>query len=328
MNIFCVRNLMIFYREFASLITSGIDVIEATRLLTRAASSALLKNAAGRIREDLIRGTRLSEAMRRHARLFPLWHIHLIHYSEHAGKLGEGLESIADYLEKEYDNQKKLIIGLAYPVFLLHATIFLLPLPALFTGCLAAYILGVLHYLVPVYLVLFLLYALKQMLVFPAVKKPYDAVILFVPVFGSLIKRINIIRFIRALKCLHDAGVAITLAWKTAIELCDNTRLRNRLLTGLRAIEAGLPLEEAFRRSTIFPPKVLSMVAVAEKSGSVGSMLDKMAQYGEKENEVVMGILLTTMPVVFYLFVAGFIAYKVITFYTEYFSKISSMYTM
>ena len=321
MNMFRVRNLMIFYREFATLITAGVDVLEAMRLMGATASPAL-KNAASRIREDLLKGKRLSEAMSRFHRLFPKWHIHLIHYSEHAGKLGQGLESITEYLEKEYENQKKLIIGLAYPVLLLHAAIFLLPIPTLFAGCPTAYVWGVLKYLGPVYLFFFLLFMLKQAMVFPAVKSTYDTMILFVPLFGSLIKRINIIRFMRALKCLHDAGAAITRAWKTSIELCDNTRLKNGLSKGLAAIEAGLPLEEAFRRSLIFPQKVLSMIAVAEKSGSIGSMLNKMAAYSEKENELVMGVLLTTAPIIFYLLVAGFIAFKVITFYLGYFSNI------
>ena len=115
MSIFRLKLLMIFYQELSTLVASGVNVVEAMEILSQHAGNPRLRKASGHIKEIVARGDSLNAALSQFPLLFPPWHINLIKYSEVSGTLSKGLQKIADYLEKDYDYQRKLIAGLAYP---------------------------------------------------------------------------------------------------------------------------------------------------------------------------------------------------------------------
>ena len=110
---------MLFYRELAQLVSSGVTIIEAMDILSKQGGRSQLNKALAGIREDLKSGRSLGEAFLGYPDVFPLLHANMIKYSETSGRLGQGISSLADYLEKEYAMQQSLIVGLAYPIFLL-----------------------------------------------------------------------------------------------------------------------------------------------------------------------------------------------------------------
>ncbi len=317
-----IKKLEMFYREFATMLNSGIDIIKAADIVSTHAKDKELKAISSDIRRHLAGGGTLSEAISEFPQSFPKWHFNIIRHSEIGGKLDEGLFTIADYLQKDYDVQKKLIIGLAYPFILLHLAIFLFPLAQLITGDPLGYFFQVFNVFLALYSIFFLIYLLKRLFYLDSIKRFYDAFILKVPVFGGLYRRVSLARFIRSLKCLYDSGVNITISWQNAVDICTNDFIKQSLLRALPIIEQGGQISEAFDRAKVFPEKVIAMIVAAQESGSLDDILEKIAQYYESENEMVVGVLLVTIPLFFYVMVACYIGYRIISFYLGYFERL------
>lgn len=318
------KMLMLFYRELSQMVGSGIPVIEAMNILRNQAPDPRLKYISGQIRELLLQGSSLGEAFAEFPDMFPALQANIIRYTETSGRPAQGLERLANYLQKEYALQQGLIVGLAYPVILLHLAVFLLPVVNAVTCGLLGYIRGLLGLIFPLYAVVFLVYALFRMRSNERFKTGFDRILLSVPVIGKVVKQLALTGFIRALQILTDSGVSIITAWTMASDSCFNNAVKSDLLKGLESIEKGRGLSNAFLRAGVFSPHILSMVTTAEKSGSIVQTLNIIADYSEKENETALAMLTRIVPVIVYMLVAGFIAFRVISFYCGYFDRIFS----
>jgi len=324
MSIFKLKLLCSFYRELATMIRSNLGVVEAVDTLSEHFGQARIAGVAKDIKQRLAGGSTLSDALSGQDDLFARWQIDIVKYSELAGRLAEGLERICAQLDKDYDVQKKIILALAYPAVLLHIAIFGLPLASLFIGNPSDYFTQVLKIIVPLYGIIFLSRFLRGLIVKSGAKNFYDRFMLGIPLFGNLFRQFALVRFVRALKCLFESGVSIVQAWRTAAQSCPNDFLRAALLRGTPVIEKGGSLTQAFVITGVFSAKTTGMLASGEKSGSIDKMLESIAIYSEKESDMMVGILLVTLPVLIYLMVAGYIAMRVIVFYTNYFNQVFS----
>ena len=325
MSLFRLKDLMIFYRQLATMINSGMDVIGSMDFMSEQMRKSKLAGVVSQIRQYLLDGESLSQALAKFPRHFPQEHVYIIKYGETGGTLSTSLERISNYLEKNYDIQKRLITGLAYPFFLLHFAVFALPIPTLFTRG-GNYLVEVLKVLIPLYSLFFLFFLLKKALCFPRVKKAHDSVALAVPVFGSLIKKSVLMRFIFALKCLYDSGVGIIQSWNIAADVCDNSVIKEKLLKGAPVIEKGDRLSQAFVQTGLFSHSTLGIISTGEKSGSIGQMLGKVADYYEKEYELLLGLIARLLPVIIYITVVFYVGFRIIVFYMGYFSRVMPTY--
>ena len=322
MPFFHTRALMFFYRELAQLLSSGLPIVAAMDMLAKQQGYSRLATALAGIRQDLAAGNSLGEAFSHYPQTFPVLHADIIKYSEAAGKLAQGIGSLAEYMEKDYALQQSLIVGLAYPVFLLHIAMFLLPLVNCF-GCRSSgYLSGFLSVFIPVYGLVFLAYLVWRMRANEGFKTNLDRFILGVPLFGNLVRQFALTRFIRALQVLCASGVGITSAWKMAGQACGNNAVRDAVLSGLNLLREGQSISQAFISSGVFPANMIGLITVAEKSGSIVQTLNTIAGYAEKENETAVALLTRIVPVVVYLLIAGFIGFRIISFYLGYFNQI------
>ncbi len=322
MPIFRTRMLMLFYRELAQLVSSGVTIIEAMDILSKQGGYSQLNRVIGQIKQELAAGSSLGEAFSRFPDVFPALHVSIIRYSETSGRLAQGITGLADYLEKEYALQQSLIVGLAYPVILLHVAMFLLPIVNA-VGCGAGgYIFGFLSIFIPVYGLVYLAYLVLRMRNNEAFKTSLDGFILAIPRIGDIVRQFALAKFIRALQVLSASGVSIISGWKMAGESCGNNAVRNALLTGLPILQEGQSLSQAFIQARVFPPSMIGLITAAERSGSIVQTLNTIASYSEKENETAIAVLTRIIPVFVYLLIAGFIGLRIISFYLGYFNRI------
>ncbi len=325
MPVFRTRMLMIFYRSLSGLVSSGVTIIEAMEILSNQPGNAKFNWIIGQIKQELASGSSLGQAFSLFPEVFPVLHANIIRYSETSGRLAAGISSLADYLEKEYALQQSLIVGLAYPVVLLHAAMFLLPIVNA-VGCRGAgYISGFLSIFIPVYGTVFLIYLVSRLRKNERFKTGLDNFILAIPSIGNITRQFALTRFIRALQVLSASGVNIINGWKMAAESCGNDVIRNALLGGLPLLQEGQSLSRAFIQAGIFPSSVIALITTAEKSGSIVQTLNTIAGYEEKENETSIAVLTRIIPVLVYLIIAGFIGFRIITFYLGYFNQIFSL---
>lgn len=318
------RRLAFFYRKLAVLISSGCSIIDALDIVTGQMPGGALKQASIRIKQDLSQGIAFGEAFGKFTDVFPAWQVNIIKYSESAGRLAQGFDSLANYLEKDYSIQLSIAGGLAYPVLLLHAAIFLLPAASLITcgGC--GYLSGVLRMLFLLYGSAGLVYVLGRLFNTPSLKNTFDSIVLSIPVLGNITRQIAVTRFMRALQCLSSSGVSIISGWKIAAQACGNSAVSSSVLRGLPRIERGEELSAAFIQAGVFSADMVGMIKTAQKSGSLPEMLGIIADYSEKENAAATAVLAKIVPVIVYVLVAGFIAIRVISSYMSYFNRIFS----
>jgi type IV pilus assembly protein PilC len=324
MWIFQIRTLMFFYRELAQLVSSGVPIIEAIDIIFRQGGYSRFNNVLAKISQDLKTGSSLGEAFSRYPEVFPSLHANMIKYSETSGRLAQGISGLADYLEKEYAMYQALIVGLAYPIFLLHAAMLLLPIVNAF-GCQSqGYLRGFLSIFIPVYGLVFLVYLAFRMRRNQGFKGGMDRFILGIPLIGNIVRQFALARFVRALQVLSASGVSILSGWKMASESCGNDAVKDSLLSGLPLLQEGRGLSQAFIQAGVFPASMLGLISSAEKSGSIVQTLNIIASYSEKENETSIAVMTRIIPVLVYLLIAGFIGLRVVSFYLGYFNQIFS----
>lgn len=316
---------MYFYRGLSTMIGSGVSIAEAMDIFSFQSNDPQSRRICAIAKQRLDQGSSLSEAFAVFPDFFPELHINMIKYSESAGRLEYGLNSLADFMEKDHSNQQQIIIGLAYPVVLLHAAIFLLPIIDLASCGSGGYFSGVLRMLVPLYAVVLLFCLSGRMLNNRNLKTGFEAVLLAIPVIGKIARQFALTRFIRALQILISSGVAIGLSWKMAADACGNNVIGSKILSVLPDIEQGESLGRVFMKTGLFSGQMFAMINVAEKSGSLVQTLNTLATYTEKENQTAIAVVVKIIPFVFYILIAGFIGLRVISFYTSYFDKILSL---
>jgi type IV pilus assembly protein PilC len=321
------KSLANFYHEFGVLINAGVNINQALQSLLNSISGFELKRIIGGIKTEIERGKTLAEAMAAYPRLFSALQLRIVDIGERSGKLSESLQSIADNLERNHRIRTKFITGFIYPVLLLHAAIFIPAIHVLILEGLLPYLKIVAGRIIVLYGVgLIVVLVVKITNRIYGLKSFFQYTFNYVPIVGPLIKRLAIARFMWNLSALYSAGENVVTSVKIAAESCDNIPLSNSIFKILPEIKQGGSLTSALRRVRFFPSMVSEMLSAGEESGRIGNMLDKIAEYYEKESETIVKRLVIILPLFVYLLVMLYIAYIVLSFYVGYLSQINSLF--
>ncbi|CCQ97428.1 Type II secretion system protein [[Clostridium] ultunense Esp] len=317
-------DFVIYCRQFATLIRAGVPIVEANRILAEQTESRALKKALMEITVKLKKGIPFSQAAGEQ-RFFPPFFINMIRAGEESGKMDETLERIAHYFEKEHDTREKVKSAMTYPVavgliaiivvgFLLK---FVVPrfvgmfeqmhaeLPAVTRFVLALsqsverqwYL-----WLLGMALIVFLFIALKR-----TAQGAYwfDYLKLKVPVFGKLNQKGAIAQLTRTLASLYGSSVPVLQSLSIVENLVNNRVIGEVLRKARESLSQGRPLSEPLKRSWVFPPLVTQMIAVGEETGSLDQMLEKVADFYERDVENTVDRLKSLIEPLLIVFLAG-----------------------
>jgi type IV pilus assembly protein PilC len=332
-----LKDLSVFTRQFATMISAGMSLLRSLAVLEDQSEKGTLKEAIGEIRADLERGESLSGSMGRHDRIFPPIMVAMIRAGETGGFLDRALERIATNLEKDTALRAKIKGALTYPVIVLMFSMIMIA--------------GVLMFIVPVFEAMFLqiggelplptkvIVAMSHSLVWagplsivlavvgtvvfrrelrkrPGLRLGYDRLKLKVPVFGRLLSKIAIGRFTRNLGTLLGAGVPVMQALDVVGATTGNAVVSQAVADVATAVRNGQPMSVPLRGNKVFPQMVTQMVEVGEESGQISDMLDKIADFNDREVAsaaesltaaiepimvVLMGVIVGSMVVCLYL---------------------------
>lgn len=321
------KRLANFYHEFSTLVNSGVDIIQALRSLGSSTSHIQLKKIIYSIRAEIEKGKTLAEAMSFYPNVFSSLQLRIVEIGEKTGKLGVSLSRIGDNLDRNHKNQIQLITGFIYPVFLLHAAIFVPAIPQLFLGCFSGFLETILRMIIPLYgIFLFILLVVKISNRNYGLRKFFHYTFNCVPIAGPLIKRLAIARFMWNLSALHSVGENMVGAIKLSAKGCGSIPLANSIFKVLPDIERGGNLTSAFKKVRFFPSMVIEMLSAGEESGKIDDMLEKIAEYYEAESDTVIKRIVIILPILVYLAVALYIAHIIISFYIGYFNQINNLF--
>lgn len=298
-----LEEMILFCRQMQTLAGAGIPLIRALRGLAETSRSPELKQALGRVVEDLEGGRDLSRAFANQGSVFPELLASMVQVGENTGKLDEVFAELHKYLTVEKETIDRVKQALRYPAFVVIAivvaiaviTIFVIPafervfssskmeLP-LATQVLLAVSRGAVAYW-PHLLGLAVLAGMgvRRLLRTEKGRFSWDRWKLRLPVAGSLVLRATMTRFSRAFAMSYSAGVPLVQALRITAQAIGNQYVGSKIDQMRNSLERGTTLTQGAATTELFPPLVLQMLAVGEETGQVDHMLREVADFYERE---------------------------------------------
>jgi len=330
-----VDDLVVFSRQFTTLIESGIPAVEALDILKDQIEKPCFKEVLGLILKDVKEGASLSSALSKHPKVFPEIYLSMVKAAEASGNLAEILNRVSVYLEKSNALRKKIISSLYYPVIIVlmatGITGFLifkviptfkgifdilggdLPLP---TQILISFSDMVRKNAILVIVLLGgILFLLRHFIHTPKGKYTYHKFLLKLPIIGDLIKKIAIAKFSRTFSTLVRSGVSIVRCLEIVGKTSGNKIIEDALVEAKKSIQEGQPISVPLEKTGIFPPMVVKMISVGERSGRLEEMLSKIAQFYEEQTDAMIAGLSSLIEPIIIVFLGVIIGGIVVSLF-------------
>lgn len=313
------KDLVVFFRQFAVLISASINLSEALRILAEQTEKRAFKKILVEISNDVEAGVRLSDALSRHKGCFSDFNISVIRSGETSGKLDESLTYLADEEEKSFEMFRKVKGAMIYPAIVISAMIivgvlmmiFVVPkLVSIFNEVggelpiMTKLLISTSDFMVNYWYLLIVFVAgafmlLRFYLHQPFGKKQFDYVVLHVPIFGRIIKLSSIIRFCRSMSTLIVGGVTISNSLKIAKGIVGNEVYRDLINQTIIEVEEGNSISSVFLHAKEVPLMVPRMMIVGERTGKLDFVLVKIADfYGKELNAILDNLMVLLEPVI------------------------------
>ncbi|MCY2927554.1 MAG: type II secretion system F family protein [Planctomycetota bacterium] len=311
--------LGVFTRQMATLLRAGIPVVQALSTLGRQSENRRLLRVIGELQETLSNeGKSLAEAMEDHPRVFDPVYRSLVRAGEESGGLPDVMDNLAKHLMQSGRIRGQVVGAFIYPIFLLllgATAIFVLMTFVIprFNDLFASFqqklpwptrfLLGVSDFLSSWWWVILAglgaaVLAAGVALRRPAVRRRADGLILRLPVFGKMLRKLSISRIARTLSALLGGGVAILTALRITGETCRNRAIRETFPSMIESITTGDTLAIAAEKTRLYPPLMLNLVRTGEETGELPGMLNELSMIYEEEAErAVSGAIKLLEPV-------------------------------
>lgn len=330
-----VSDVAVVTRQLATLIGAGIPLFESLAALCEQVENEQLKRALTAVREQVREGQSFAKALEQHPKIFQPLYVNMVRAGEASGTLQQVLERLTSFMESQGKLQGKVTSAMAYPVLMALigtglvsilmvavvpnvTTIFASMDQALpwYTALLIAVSDFMSSYWWALALALALgVYVFRRWKQTPDGKMRWDGLILKIPVFGKVLLMLSVARFSRTLSTLLSSGVALLTAMDIVANVLGNAALEKVVHEAIGSIREGQSIAEPLKRSGKFPPIVIHMITIGEKSGQLEQMLDSIsnAYDTEVENRVAMlTSLLEPLIIVMMGGIVGFIAVSIL----------------
>jgi len=312
-------DLVVFSRQLATLIDSGIPLVGALGILIEQVESPYLKGVVSGVRRDVESGLSFCESLARYPKVFSTFFINMVRAGETSGMLDEVLERIAAYLEKTAALTRKVKSSLVYPAVvitmaILITAVLLLKVVPTFKGIFDM-LGGILP--LPTRLLIAVSNLLRRMFIFILIvlaggvfifrryinsekgRYNFDKTMLRLPVLGVLLRKVAVAKFSRTLSTLVKSGVSILDALNIVAKTSGNKIVEEAVNNSLHSVREGEPIAQPLARSGVFPPMVTAMIGVGEQTGKLEAMLIKIADfYDEQVDAAVAGLTSMIEPLV------------------------------
>jgi general secretion pathway protein F len=290
-------DLALLTRQLSTLLHSGVPLVEALSALIEQVENPQLQNALTQTRDKVNEGTSLADALRGHPKLFESLYVNMVAAGEASGTLDVVLGRLADHLDAQAALKSKVATALAYPAFMLLFSIAVMALMMVVVVPKVSSIFSDFGQALPwnTRLLIFmsdsvvnywwlialvsagLVYGFIRWLATEKGRATWDTRILKVPIIGKLALMIAVARFTRTLATLLSSGVSLLTALDIARNVLGNTDLMKVVEDARASIREGESISAPLKRSGKFPPIVIHMIAIGERSGELESMLHHVA---------------------------------------------------
>jgi len=328
--------IIMFSRQLALLLESGIDIVTALELLRTQASNRQLKRVLGDVISDLRSGNRLSVALDKHPKVFPAIYRRSLGVGEQSGGLEIVLRQVADYMERENTTAKGVKNALRYPAIV--SVVAVIVIAVLIVFVLPAFIdlysslgaelplatkmlLGAMEWLTKYGLYLIGVMGFFGVFIFAYIKTPagryeWDKLTFKLPLMGRVIHLNELARCCRSMSLLFRAGLPLPEIMYLVIESTSNAMMKKTFTDVRQDMIKGEGLSRPMAKHELFLPMMVQMVGVGEETGNLDVTLLSVAQSYEAESEdkthSLVGLIQPAMTIIIGLVVA-FIALSLVS---------------
>ena len=331
------KELVIFSRQFATMIDAGLSVLKCLDILQRQTKDPVLRGALASVRHDVNGGSSLTEAMAKHPRVFSRLYVNMVRSAEAGGILDQVLDRLATFLEKEQEMKQKVRSAMMYPAVVFSVAMivmgimmwWVLPqfakifkemgiqkLP-LSTDLMLKFSSLTSHYWY--FVLLFIAGAVAAFILYSRTETGalhIDEIKLRAPVMGDIILKVAISRFARTFGTLIASGVPVLRALEITTDTAGNLAVAQVIIRARNSVKEGEKISDPMHSSPLFPVMVTQMIAVGEETGRLDQMLIKISDFYETEVDATLkglASLIEPIMIVGLGVMVGFIAISVIT---------------
>ncbi len=340
-----LKDLTVFTRQFATMINAGLAILAGLSILEVQSENKRLKEILGAVRADIEQGAPLSDALAKHPETFNSLYVNMVRAGEAGGVLDDVLARLAGFLEKELALRQKVRAAMIYPAVIASAAVLIVsflvfyilptfvsfftslnvPLPAP-TRLLIAITVGARRFWYIILLVIVAaVYGARYYISTPEGRARYDRFKLRMPVFGSIVHKVAMARFARTLGTLVRSGVPILQALDVVAKAVDNTVVTQAVAAVRSSIREGESIALPLQASGIFPPMVVHMVSVGERTGQLDEMLMKVSDFYDTEVEYAVAGLTSILEPALIIVMGGIVGFVVISFYLPLFNLVGAI---
>jgi type IV pilus assembly protein PilC len=343
------KDLAIFTRQFSVMIDAGLPLVQCLDILAQQQENKYFQQTLMQVRQDVEEGSTLAAAMARHPKVFDQLYTNMVDAGETGGILDLILQRLSTFIEKLVKLKKDVISAMIYPsavvlmavaavavimivVIPQFQTIFIgllgpgekLPIPTQIVTRTSEFLAGW-GGLVILASIIALVVVIRTYYKTPNGRMKIDRIMLKLPVFGGILRKIAVARFSRTLSTLLSSGVPILQSLDITARTAGNVIIEQAILKVRAGVERGENFVDPLQATEVFPHMVSQMVGIGEQTGALDAMLSKIADFYEQEVDSAIANLLTLIEPLLIGFLGVTIGSIVIAMYLPLFTLIGKL---
>ena len=339
------RDIVIFTRQFSTMINAGLPLVQALDILSKQSENKALQEVTRQVVYDVESGNTVADALRKHPKAFTELYVNMVAAGEAGGILDTILMRLATFLEKNDALVGKVKSAMIYPgvimsvagIAIMVLLIFVipvfenmfasvnmsLPLPTRIVIGASAFLTG--YWWAVIAVIFFVVTSLRKYYKTSDGQLKIDTFLLKIPVLGDLLRKSAVSRFTRTLGTLISSGVSILDGLEITAKTAGNRVIHDAIMESRASIAGGDTISAPLQKSAVFPPMVISMIAVGEQTGGLDEMLTKIADFYDTEVDTAVSGLLSLMEPIMIVFLGVVVGGMVVAMYLPIFDMINTV---
>ena len=315
-----------FYHQLGTMLTAGVTPTTALEHQLHAPPGLSFRLPIRSVLKSLNQGATFTESLCNLGGWLPAFDLALIAAGEQSGRLDVCCKLLATYYSERSQMARRVMLDLAYPLFLLHAAVFIFPFADFFLSHnLLVYLGKTLGVLLPLYVGVFLLVLACQGRHGEMWRSIVERVLAPVPILGAARRGLALSRLAAALESLINAGVSIIEGWELAAAASGSPALNRAVRSWKPRLASGETPGELVAQCRLFPPVFASLYRTGEVSGGLDDALKRLHVLLQEESSRKLHAVAEWMPRLAYLIILFMVAYRIVVFWTAYFGQLNEV---
>lgn len=333
------KDLVIFTRQFATMIDSGLPLVQCLEILASQQENKTFKDILYKVKESVESGSTFADALAKHPKAFDNLFVNLVAAGEIGGILDTILQRLAAYIEKAMKLKKQIKGAMVYPITIMSIAVIVvgvilvfviptfakmfadfggeLPMPTQMVIALSNFLSRYILVIIGAFYAI--VWGIKKYYATPVGQKTIDRLALKAPIVGPLIRKVSVAKFTRTLGTMVSSGVPIMDGLEIVAKTAGNKIVEEAIYGVRSAISEGKTMAEPLAASGVFPPMVVQMIAVGEATGAMDTMLNKIADFYDDEVDDAVSAMTAMMEPLLMVFLGTTVGGLVVAMYLPIF---------